>query len=437
MNNRNNSGCGSGGNCSQNQNCSSNSNRVCGASIDLGGAELSNARPNLVYLDKVFSFNHAESCPIFLNDLKASTLTGFQVFCETEDRRCDCQCATCVIDEQAEFIIERATATLDFIGTRPSGNISPCQVTICGENPDSITFANHRYTVNAADAAEAVQKERCLDLGEPTRCMFLIRNVGPWEFRATFVLTGLMNSHGRTCRFRAVFTNTDGPMTTLPGNCANFVIPDLAVPCAINGVAPDITFQFSGDVNLVNPRLKVKCRNTGGCRGNDAELACIPCVPCCPDNQNQTCLLTLCTNLIVIPKVQVEVVRRTLFSVNGREVLVPCDQAGGTVMGSVDQVCGGGGNCCGQLEDICGDLEDICGEQEDVCGEQAGSCIGSNQSCRGRDRNNDLCSRGQSVFYDVFGSSRQLCGTSNSNSVNNCRSPRTAFQFMGYNGCSW
>lgn len=369
----------------QNNNCIRDQESVCGTSIDLSETPLSDERPGFVYLEKLFSFNRANSCPLFLSDLKASTLTGFQVFCETEDHRCDCRCISCVLDEEAEFIVEEATATLDFIGTRPPGNISPSQITICGENPETVTFANHRFTVNAAVAAETVQNDLCLSRGEPTRCLFFIRNVGPWEFRATYVITGLMNNHGRTCRFRAVFTNSDGPFSTLPGNCANFAVQDVAIPCAVNGVAPDITFQFSGAIELINPRLKVCCRNSGTVSTVEAENACLngSCAPggCVPGsvNQTQNCRLTLCTNLVVIPSVQVEVVRKTLFSINAREVLVPCDQSSPIVMGVEEEECSENRNC------------------SDVQGE---SCV-------------------------------------NVGNLSDCRSTRTAFQFMGSNGCSW
>lgn len=334
---------------------------------------MSRTRPNLVYMDKVFSFNQAESCPLFLGNVNIGAMSGFRVFFETEDRRSKCTCDSCIIDERAEFIIEKTNATLDFIGVKPPGNIDASQVTICGENPDSIEFANHRYMINAASVTEAAQRIDCLNMGEPSRCMFLIQNAGPWEFRATFALTGLVNSHGRTCRFRAVFTNADGPMCTLPGCCANFAVPELAIPCAINGVAPDINFQFNGCVDLSNPRLVTSCCNTGGSKHEGTDLACRE-----PKGM-QNCMLTLCTNLIVVPKVNVEVVRKTLFSVNGSEVLIPCDQA---------------------LEGILDIEQEPCEKQQCLCC-RPGSC-----------------------------DKAEYCGDP-------CRSSRTAFQYLGCNGCSW
>lgn len=347
----------------------------CGINIDLKGTELSKTRSNLVYLDKVFSFNEAESCPLFLGNINVGEMSGFRVFFETEDRRNRCSCDSCIIDERAEFIVEKTNATLDFIAIKPPGNIDASQVTICGENPDSIQFANHRYMINAAPVTEAAQKMSCLDKGEPSRCMFLIQNAGPWEFRATFALTGLVNSQGRTCRFRAVFTNADGPMCTLPGRCANFAIPDLAVPCSINGVAPDINFQFSGCIDLLDPRLLASCCNAKGPKSEGAD-------PTCRELRGmQTCMLNLCTNLIVVPKVNVEVVRKTLFSVNSAEVLLPCDQAGEAILSFEKEPCETKQNlCCKPTGTICNNI---------------GHCS------------------------------------------NPCQSSRSAFQYLGCNGCSW
>jgi hypothetical protein len=43
------------------------------------------------------------------------------------------------------------------------------------------------------------------------------------------------------------------------GSLSNFAVRDLALPCSINGISPDILFQFNAKVNLINPELTTDC----------------------------------------------------------------------------------------------------------------------------------------------------------------------------------
>lgn len=392
----------------KNKRCKPDSERICGTSIELGDITFSGESPNLVYLDKVFSFNNATSCPLLscVNTHKKD----FTVMFETENRICGCECDTCEINENSEFIIEKATATLDFIGTMPPGNISPSQVTIDGEPVDSVTFENNRFKVGAADIFASGQKQQCLELGLPTRCFFLVREVGPWQFRATYVLEGLVNSNGKTCRFRAVFSNEDGSFSVIQNNCANFAIPDMACPCTVNGVTPDLTFQFGGTIKMVNPKLRVQCSRKHQQHHPNAEGFDEACMTCHPIScQPMPCRLTLCSNLIITPSIQVEVVRKTLFSICAKEALIPCDQ------------------------EVAGIEEDM--EEHDChrpC--RPSECI--NVCCN--EIQDDICGNNRSRLFDTFRcNNNNNSNNNNSNNHRNCRSPRTAFQFHGSNGCSW
>lgn len=403
----------------KNKICKPDSVKICGKSIDLGDVTLGGDRSNLVYLDKVFSYNNATGCPLPFHLKTGCGKDNFDVIYETKDCRFECSCETCIIDETSTFIIESATATLDLIRTKPEGNICPNQVTINGEHVDSVTFANHRYTVDATDIIAAGQKQRCLDLNQPTRFFFLIRNVGPWEFRATYILKGIVNSHGRTCRFKAIFTNEEDSFSVICNNCSNFAIPDVALPCSINGVFPEISFQFTGKIKMVNPKLSVRCHRKGHPpigkdESQNTASQCLLCPPCPPCPTESNCSLVLTSKLIIEPTVQLEVIRKTLFCVNGREVLLPCDQ-------DLD---------ISEEQEICDEEEpDICERHENVCRNQDDICDTQNETCS-KHFYNDFCTHNQSRFYDVFG-----CGSRDVQ--RSCKNFKTAFQYHGSNGCSW
>ena len=208
---------------------------------------------------------------------------------------------------------------IEYIETNPPGYRSPSQVLLDGKTVDSVRFENDRYIVGASSIIPKIQSKICEEEGLPTKAFFLLRNVCNWEFRATIVIEGTVNTGGRTCCFRAKIRNNENepPITVPSGCCSNFAIPDLAIPCPVNGNSPEITFRFGGKIKLVNPELKVKC---GRRRPN--QNGCPEFIK--PDSEE--CSLTLKTTVAIEPTVHVQVVRRTLFVIDAKEGIMPCGQ---------------------------------------------------------------------------------------------------------------
>jgi len=345
---------------------------TCGTNIDTEDVEFTNQQPNLTYIDKVFSFNKDTASPILFNLNTGETntnnfvvrffLNGSSLF-------------PCTLSPNAVFEIDNSFVAVEFFNTRPPGNITAAQVTVDGFPVDSVSFTNGQYTAVTTNVLPQVQNDRCLDRGLPTKTFFLISNAGPWDFRATYVLEGTVNTNGRTCRFRAEISNAPGtPNSMLPsGSLSSFAVPNLSLPCAINGVAPNILFQFSAKINLVNPRLVVTCEENGTILANN-------------------CRVFLVSTIAVEPVVHVETVRRTLFCINACEGLQPCDGSARAaeiedaieecVIGGVDRPdcrcrkgrVGGSSDARGAIDNTRNQLADIVGvNNQDVGGVTVGA----------------------------------------------------------------
>ncbi|MDD3169361.1 MAG: hypothetical protein PHC91_07880 [Eubacteriales bacterium] len=274
---------------------------TCGTNIDTEGVRFTNQQPNLIYTDKVFSFNKDTASPILFPINTGGNFADLYITELFLDGSCF---FPCTLSPNAVFEIDNSFVVVEYFNTRPPGSIAASQVTLDGFSVDSVSFANGQYTARTQNVLSRVQKDRCLDRGLPTKAFFLISNAGPWDFRATFVLEGTVNTNGRCCRFRAEISNApEAPNTMLPaGSVSSFAVPDLSLPCSIHGIAPDILFQFGAKINLVNPRLNVTCTNLGN-----------------------ACTVFLESAIAVEPVVHVQSVRRTLFCVNACEGLQPCD----------------------------------------------------------------------------------------------------------------
>lgn len=387
--------------------------RVCGSNNDLEGVDFTPEENNLVYLDKVFSYNKSTSCPIPFEFCTAGPLGNrFEVEFTMEDRGrrsggcCD---NSCVLEPDAVFRVDRAVAFLDYIDTRPPGQIDPCQVTLNGDPVDDVTFINGRYLVNTSGVLSKVQRTRCQDVGLPSKTFFLVRDVGPFDIRLSFEVEGVVNTNGKNCRFCAKFTMRDrAPDLCLPSCCpASFAVPNLALPCAINGIAPDVLFQFGGSVEMVNPEICVNCsrRPLPG-----MEEDC--CNPCCTPSH---CGIVLSANLVIEPSIQVESVRQTLFCVKGCEAMLPCSPVG-TETGEEDCPDPFAPACsCGTSRPAALPSRDCDCENEDWFNEWEDDCQCNDHRRHGRP--------------DGRPDHRQSC---------NCNSSfPTSFQFNGCNGCTW
>ncbi len=233
---------------------------ACGTNIDTEGIEFTRKQPHLTYIDKVFSFNEDASCPILFNlNTGSQNADDFQV--KLLLNGCDCSDVPCTLTRDAVFEICSTFVVVEYFNTRPPGNIIASKVTLDGFPVDAVSYSNGQYTAKTANVLSRVQKDRCLDKGLPTKAFLLISNVAPWDLRATYVLEGTVSTGGRLCRFHAEISNTpDSAITSVPtGSSSNFAIRNLSLPCAINGISPDINFQFNARINMVNPRLVVNC----------------------------------------------------------------------------------------------------------------------------------------------------------------------------------
>lgn len=438
--------------------------RTCGTNIDTEGVQFTNQQPNLVYIDKVFSYNQDTASPILFNlNTGGPNAHNFT----TELTLDGCSLFPCTLSGNAVFEIDNSFVAVEYFNTRPPGNIDPCQVTLDGFPVDSVSFSNGQYTAVTTNVLPRVQKERCLDRNLPTKAFFLINNAGPWDLRATYVLEGTVNTNGRTCRFRLQISNTSNSPNTILPSCglSSFAVPRLSLPCAINGTAPNILFQFNAKVNLVNPRLFVTC---GPIRPDNGCGCCEPPFigpTACPDTFN----VNLVSTVSVEPVMHVETIRKTLFCVNACEGLLPCD---GSIAAAEEEDddecevdrpacrCGSGGNvggvstCCNRVGGTTRNVDVLgCGGFQ-VGGLTVGT--GTCEDCKWSDapQNCRSCSRpGGRVagtsdrtcrerlleeIRDELLSERDDCDFDDDEVLGaEDRRERTAFQYNGCNGCSW
>lgn len=318
---------------------------TCGTNIDTEGVEFTRQKPNLTLIDKVFSFNKDTASPILFNLNTGGMQSGNFVTELFLEGSCF---FPCTLSPNAVFEIDNSFVAVDFFSTRPPGNINASQVTVDGFPVDSVSFANGQYTARTDNVLARVLKNRCLERDLPTKVFFLISNAGPWDFRATYVLEGTVNTNGRNCRFRAVISNApNAPNSMLPNNgLSSFTIRDLSLPCSVNGIAPEIQFQFNAKINLVNPRLVPSC-NTN-LRSEDFESTWTSDIDEAVDSENlgvfstckpphhhhpcpptiispSSCTVALMSTVSVEPIVNVQSVRKTLFCINACEGIQPCD----------------------------------------------------------------------------------------------------------------
>ena len=371
---------------------------------------------------------------------------------------------------------------MDFIGIVPPGNISPSQVTIDGEEVDSVTFENGRFIVGISELVSRLQHPQCIDSNLPSKNFLLIRDICTWEIRATYVLEGTVTSGGRTCCFRAEIRNAeDAPSTVLPtGCCSNFAIPNFSIPCTTNGIAPEIAFHFSGNIKLINPQLKVKCNNrpcpvpvTVEAPGISAEFF--------PD-MNRTPTLVFKSKVALEPTVHVECVRRTLFSVNAQEGIIPCQNIAGELESERrnatnpcnnlsgfgfhhtntcalptnfgcridssclrDNTCRDDRNPCRIRDDICSDNRNPCRIRDSACGDFRGDFCDELREELIEEICDEIFCRDNRQFRSCVDFERRRCDDwtgcrdTCDEEAARCRplSARNACQFIGSNGCSW
>lgn len=287
---------------------------VCGPNINTEDVTFTTKEANLVYMDKVYSYNKATGC-LILHELPESRCMEFSTRLKLEPiedddchscgrgGNCCCCCGnvaginTCELDSDAVFRITRSFVLVKNLSLRPR-TLDESDVTIDGEEVDDLTEMGNQFVATANTAVLDATKKRCADLGLPTKSFFLIRNAGPWVFNGTIVLEGTVNSRGRTCCFQAKFETPDRGIQI--DGTSTFAVPKLAIPCITQGMPPLIRFSFTGRVFIINPEIIMDFRE-----------------------RDRIC--TVAGMLAIEPEVNVEVSRRTLFCIDACEGLLPCD----------------------------------------------------------------------------------------------------------------
>lgn len=284
---------------------------VCGTNINTEDVDFSRTEANLVYMDKVYSYNKATACPILQSFTVTDAWSTELILKENENSDCDCdRCncgcncgcnrncgCECTLTAEAVFTVTRSFVLVSSL-TLPNGALVANDVTVDGIAVDSLTQRGNRYIATTDNLITQVNRKRCQELGLPSKNFLLITGAGPWIFRGTIVLEGTVNTGGKTCCFQARFTTPDAGFTI--GGESTFAVPKLSLPCSINGVSPTIEFSFTGLIYVLNPQLTV--------RQNNGNL-----------------ILNLTGSLAVQPQLNVEVVRRTLFCIQACEGILPCD----------------------------------------------------------------------------------------------------------------
>lgn len=283
---------------------------VCGPNINTEDVNFTRKEANLVYMDKVYSYNKASSCPL-LHVLQGRCMEfTTKLRLEPIDDDCDCGgrgchgcccCCqpvnTCELRSDAVFTVTRSYVLVKSLDLRPR-SLDESDVTIDGVEVDDLDEIGRQFVASANTAIVETSKSRCSDLGLPTKNFFLIRGAGPWIFRGTIVLEGTVNTGGRTCCFQAKFETPDRGLQI--DGTSTFAVPKLAIPCIAGGIAPVIRFNFTGKVFILNPEIIMDMR--------DSDRIC-----------------TVLGSLAVEPEVNVEVSRRTLFCIDACEGLLPCE----------------------------------------------------------------------------------------------------------------
>ena len=275
----------------------------CGTSIDQDALEFSASKSNLIYLDKVFSYNKGESCPILL-PLTTTAETYTATLNVTENSGCCCN--SCGADCSSTFTVNNAVVLVEQVLL--TGTISPEDVTVNGITVDDITTENGQYVAATANLISQIQRTCCTDFGLPTKTFFLASNIGPWSIRIRIILEGVISTNGRNSCFRAEFTNATGTFQALPAtSTSNFAISKLSLPCSVNNTAPTIRFQFGAKAQILNPVLTLT-----------TPAAEEPCTALASN-------LVLNGTLVISPTISTEVVRKSLFCITACEAMLPCD----------------------------------------------------------------------------------------------------------------
>ena len=197
------------------QNCGPSLCSVCGPNVNTEDLLFSAREANLVYMDKVYSYNQATACPILASVTTDETWTteltlesirsncgcndgcgcsegcgcgnsGCGSGCNCGSQRANiicCNCSTangCTLTSDATFTITRSYVLVQSLNLN-TGVLAAGNVTVDGTAVDSLTQTGNRYTATTENLVGTTSRERCKDLGLPSKHFFLISAPGPWH----------------------------------------------------------------------------------------------------------------------------------------------------------------------------------------------------------------------------------------------------------------
>ena len=297
-------------------------------------------RENLVFLSKVFYDNTGSSCPVTVPIMTNDGGFTQQLTIGDRDIDCDCDCnCGCRRDRDcsfnlcnAEFTVTNSCVTITSALQTDNSSFSADDITIDGFSVTDLDFQNGRYFADLsgimADITRCPCAPRCTHICED-RCdcqrdckkdcdcdcdrdghFFLAEVPGPWELLFTIVLEGFVSNGNCTRDFRlCIKTRNDSsgryPVTVRASN--NFGIQCVEIPCQSQGIAPALRFNFEGCAMLLNPVITVSPREEDDCPSRD---------------------VTVRGNLVFTPRINLQVVRPSLFALNAQEVDICCDNLG-------------------------------------------------------------------------------------------------------------
>ena len=297
-------------------------------------------RENLVFLSKVFYDNTSSSCPVTVPIMTNDGGFTQQLTIGDRDIDCDCDCnCGCRRDRDcsfnlcnAEFTVTNSCVTITSALQAANSSFSADDITIDGFPVTDLDFQNGRYFADLsgimADITRCPCVPRCTHICED-RCdcqrdckkdcdcdcdrdghFFLAEVPGPWELLFTIVLEGFVSNGSCTRDFRlCIKTRNDSsgryPVTVRASN--NFGIQCVEIPCQSQGIAPALRFNFEGCAMLLNPVITVSPRGEDDCPSRD---------------------VTVRGNLVFTPRINLQVVRPSLFALNAQEVDICCDNLG-------------------------------------------------------------------------------------------------------------
>ncbi len=328
----------------------------CGTKIDTDNPAFKASKSSLAYMDKVFSYNDGMSCPLIYAfnsttaDATNSIITARGPLppldpCIRPMQRpkphihecCPCCCGgdNCQITNSSVFTAERTLAVVSSLV--PAAAITASGISVNGSAVNGVTSENGIYTVDISNLENEISKAECECKGLPTKNFFMISGITGWSFTGKLIVEGTVNTNGSICNFR--LTSEVSTPVSITGN-TTFAVPNVSIPCSVNGISPVIQFTLGGAANMLKPEITV---------ADD--------------------VVTLTASLIAEPAVSLEVTRKTLMCMSGCEADIPCDNS---VEYALEEACG---SCGEEFECQCGSAEPMPADCDRACEENEGSCF--------------------------------------------------------------